>query len=229
MHQLKYVFENNIPLFSCNFCGNCNGFIESKSLIHIKNRGCCWYFPKYTLMDIRNILIQDREDFIHNLFSMNNTKVSNYHIEVNGFFDKEGYEKYEDSEEFDTKLFFRVCPFFNKNGCGIDFKLRPHPCNLYLCREVIELAKEEYKLYSKERIDYYSYMNYYNEQIKQDLRAKRVDLLSNYKLVLDLLREYNIPQFEPRKLSVINLNRNKAVITHSSRNNKEITVLDECV
>lgn len=229
MYQLKYVFENNIPLFSCNFCGHCSGFIESKSLIHIKNRGCCWYFPKYTLMDIRNILILGREDFIHNLFALNNTKVSNFYIEVNGFFDKNAYEKYEGSEEFDTRLFFRVCPFFDKNGCGIDFKLRPHPCNLYLCREVIEFAKDKYKLYSKERIDYYSYMNYYNEQIKQDLRSKRVDLLSDNKLVLDLLKGYNIPQFEPRKLDTISLNKNETVNTHCFRNNKERIIIDECV
>lgn len=45
MYKLEYECENNIPVFKCNFCGKCNGIVESTSYMDIKNRGCCWYFP----------------------------------------------------------------------------------------------------------------------------------------------------------------------------------------
>ncbi|MCX7695358.1 MAG: hypothetical protein N2Z71_06610, partial [Caloramator sp.] len=179
--MLTYNFEDNIPLFRCSLCGKCDGFIESKSLIN-KNRGCCWYYPKYTLMDIKNILAIGKEDFVKRLKTLENVYISSFYLEVRGFFDEEGYYKanIEEKSDFDSKLFFRLCPFWQENGCKIDFKLRPHPCNLYLCREVIELCNEDYREFSKERRDYFSYMNYFNELLKRELIENRLDLLKDF-------------------------------------------------
>lgn len=205
MFCLSYHFEDNIPLFRCGLCGKCEGFLESKSLIHIKNRGCCWYFPKYTLMDIKNILQLNRRDFIYEISKYKNTKISSFYIEVNGYFDEEGFKNYQGKEDFDTKLFFRLCPFIGENGCSIDYKLRPHPCNLYLCREVIEFCKEQYDIYSRERRDYYSYMNYYNEVIKARLKEEKLDLISNFDMSIKLIEEIEVPKFEARNLKPINI------------------------
>ncbi|WDC84462.1 hypothetical protein PL321_01260 [Caloramator sp. mosi_1] len=199
--MLIYHFEDNIPLFRCSLCGRCDGFIESKSYIN-KNRGCCWYYPKYTLMDIKNIISLGREDFIRELSTKENVYKSNYFLEVRGYFDEEGYKKsnLKQDIDFDTKLFFRLCPFWQENGCKIEFKLRPHPCNLYLCREVIELCKDGYSEFSKERRDYFSYMNYFNEVIKHELMEKRMDLTSDFEGTLDFIKNYQVPNFEPRLL-----------------------------
>ncbi|GFR36445.1 hypothetical protein [Thermobrachium celere] len=207
--MLSYYFEDNIPLFSCSLCGKCDGFIESTSLIHIKNRGCCWYFPKYTLMDLKNIISIERVDFIHELKENEKTVISNYHLEVKGYFDEEGYNNYgvKTIEDFDTKLFFRLCPFSTEKGCSIDFKLRPHPCNLYLCRQVIDYCGDEYRMFSKERKDYYSYMNYYNELLKRELIDKKIDLIKDFDRTIEFISKYEVPKFEPRKLNSLSFAR----------------------
>lgn len=199
--MLTYHFEDNIPLFRCSICGKCEGFIESKSFIN-KNRGCCWYFPKYTLMDIKNIISIGREDFIRKLKKLDNVYISSFYLEVRGYFDEEGFNKMDFDEEFDfdVKLFFRLCPFWQENGCKIDYKLRPHPCNLYLCREVIELCKQSYSEFSKERKDYFSYMNYFNELLKRELIEKNLDLLKDFEATLKFIKKYEVPKFEPRQI-----------------------------
>ncbi|MBZ4664097.1 MAG: hypothetical protein JG776_1812 [Caloramator sp.] len=199
--MLTYHFENNIPLFRCSICGKCEGFIESKSFIN-KNRGCCWYFPKYTLMDIKNIISIGRKDFIRKLKKLDNVYISSFYLEVRGYFDEEGFNKMDIDEDidFDKKLFFRLCPFWQENGCKIDYKLRPHTCNLYLCREVIELCKQGYSEFSKERKDYFSYMIYFNELLKRELIENGLDLLKDFESTLEFIKKYEVPKFEPRQI-----------------------------
>lgn len=208
MFSLSYEFNNNIPVFKSNFCGKCSGTLESTSLITEKMRGCCWYFPNYTLVDIKNIFSHNRIDFIYSLLKLQNSHISQYHIEVKGSFDSKAFFKYlmeneyvEPAEKaFDAKLFFRLCPFFDTNGCSIDFSLRPHPCNLYLCRKIIEKCGNNYIPYSNERKDYYSYCNYFNESIKHVLMENKVDLLINPEASLSIIENFELPDFEPRKL-----------------------------
>ena len=73
-------------------------------------------------------------------------------------------------------------------------------CNLYLCREVIQLAGEEYAQYSRERKDYYAYCNYFNECLKEDLKSNDVNLLDNLEESLDILNSSTLSPFQPRKL-----------------------------
>lgn len=153
MHQIKYEVQENVPLFKCSICGKCSGFLEATSYLTIKSRGCCWYFPKYKLIDIKNIIDLGKTDFIYKITNMPNSKIEKYFIEVLGYFDEEKYKKFKISHnDFDTKLFFRLRPFFGKFGCSIDFTIRPHPCNLYLCREVIEACGDEIKFDFDEEI-----------------------------------------------------------------------------
>lgn len=208
MYKLEYNFDHNTPLFRSNFCGNCSGFIESTSYASVKNRGCCWYFPKYTLMDIKNIINSRKKSFVYELLNMKNCKITHYYIIAEGEFNKEEYHNYLESDlnydsDFDNKLFFRLCPFATSKGCSIDFTLRPHPCNLYLCREILSMCGDAYKEYSKERRDYYSYMNYFSETLKYALIEEEVDLLNNPLKAIEVIEKADIPAFLPRELTSI--------------------------
>lgn len=206
MFTLSCEFKDNIPVFHCDTCGNCKDFIESISYIGL-NRGCCWYFPRYTLMDIKNIINIGKIDFIYSLIKNANSKISQYFIEVHGFYDSIKHKVYCKNNnpqlDFDSKLFFRVCPFVGKKGCTIDFQLRPHPCNLYLCREIIKKSGESYKKYCRERKDYYSYCNYFNDSLKYELMDKDIHFLKDFSKSLKIIKSFNIPSYEPIKLPEI--------------------------
>jgi len=214
MHKLTFLKHENIPLFKCSFCGKCYNFLEATSYLKIKMRGCCWYFPKYKLIDIKNILDLGKEDFIYEIANLINSKIEKYHIEVLGYFDEEKYNKLKPkSDDFDTKLFFRLCPFFDKDGCKLDFTLRPHPCNLYLCREIIEACGQEYEYYKRERKDYFAYCNYYNDVLAKELEYKSLNLVNNFEEAIKLLKEIHVPKFDFRNLKdiIININEQIAV------------------
>ncbi|OFI07239.1 hypothetical protein CLOACE_04310 [Clostridium acetireducens DSM 10703] len=212
MYSLSYKFINNTPMFKCNFCGKCSHVMESTSYTPLATRGCCWYFPKYTLINIKNILALGKKDFILQLLNMPNAHISQYFIEIKGLFDKKCYEDFVKNsleeninfKDFDIKLFFRLCPFCTSTGCKLDFTLRPHPCNLYLCRTVLELCGDKYKPYSEERKDYFSYCNYFNESIKYELMENKVDLISNAEKSLEIINNMDIPAFQPKLLEDIN-------------------------
>ncbi|KOA20804.1 hypothetical protein CLHOM_09470 [Clostridium homopropionicum DSM 5847] len=214
MDKLEYEFCSNVPVYKCSFCGKCSSFIESTSYTSIKTRGCCWYFPKYSLIDMKNIIDSGNKNFIYSLLNMDNAEIYQYCINVNGEFNKKEYEEYlketfqEDSEvsDFDQKLFFRLCPFATTKGCSIAFDLRPHPCNLYLCREVINSCGKDYKEFSKERKDYYSYCNYYSDTLKYILMDNTVDLTKDPFKAIDILEKTEIPTFEFKNLKPIIFN-----------------------
>ena len=160
-------------------------------------------------MDIKNIINMGKIDFIYSLLKNTKAATSQYFIQIHGFYDKNKYEIYNENNlplsDFDSKLFFKVCPFIGKNGCTIDFQLRPHPCNLYLCREIIKEAGELYKEYSLERKDYYSYCNYFNESLKYELINNNIDLLKDASKSLNIIKKADIPSYDPVKLKAISL------------------------
>lgn len=162
-------------------------------------------------MDIKNIINLGSKSHIYKLLNMKNTKISRYHLEVIGEFDKEKHEEFlkenaYDWGDFDTKLFFRLCPFATTEGCSIDFNLRPHPCNLYLCREVISSCGENYKEFSKERRDYFSYCNYFSDSLKYTLMDNNVDLLSDPFKAIEIIEQTDIPNFSFKILPPILFN-----------------------
>lgn len=201
MNKLQYENTNNIPVFKCNFCGHCSGILEATSYTNIKNRGCCWYFPKYNLVDMKNIITLGKKNFVYVLLNMKNAVINKYSIEVKGTFDEEKYLEFikenpnSIEDNFDPKLFFKVCAFSRPDGCHLDFSLRPHPCNLYLCRTVINRCGEVYKNYSRERKDYYAYCNYFDESIKQILMEKKVNLQSDPFKAIEIIEDFQMPPF----------------------------------
>lgn len=206
MFNLHYEFNKNIPDIRCTMCGKCHDAIEAVSYVD-KNRGCCWYFPKYNLFEIKNLIDNKNMDFFYNILKMKNCSISQFHVEIKGLFKVKEYARYEKKalmdEGFDKRLFFRLCPFFGKDGCTIDYTLRPYPCNLYLCRNVIKLAGGDYIHYSRERKDYASYAAYFDEALKYELLSKNTDFLSDMEKSIDVISKFDMPEYEPRKLKDI--------------------------
>lgn len=209
---LNYNFNNNIPMFKCSFCGKCSGILESTSYTNIKNRGCCWYFPEYRLIDIKNIINNGNTHFIFHLTSLSNTIIRKYSIKVLGIFFKSKYinfiRTHEESKDFNTSLFFKLCPFLGSQGCKLDFSLRPHPCNLYLCRNVIKLCSQGYSSYNEERKDYFAYCNYYNECIKEDLLKNKTNLSEDMEKSLNIIKKFPLLNFYAQNLKPIYFNYN---------------------
>jgi hypothetical protein len=192
-------------------CGKCSGNIESISYTDIKNRGCCWYFPEYRLVDIKNILMNGKLCFIKYLISLPNSKVGKFSIKVLGKFFKKQYTRFLNSDSkkydgFNTSLFFKLCPFLGKDGCTIETFMRPHPCNLYLCREVIKSCGDLYARYSTERRDYYAYCNYVDECLKEDLTKNCANFIDSPEKSIEIIKNSRIPSFCFRNINTIHFN-----------------------
>lgn len=209
--EISYEILENIPVFKCSFCNNCH-CLESKNAFNI-HRGCCFYFPKYNLFDIKN-LINFNKSFLFKLIQMKNSVIHNFYIEVQGDFDNKKYEdflknntdenlsKYSD---FDPKLFFKKCCFVTEHGCKLNFKLRPHQCNLYLCREVIENCNDSYSKYSRERKDYFAYCNFVNMILQGELYKNHVNLKTDLQKSIAILEKTKIDTFDFSKLDKIQI------------------------
>lgn len=175
------------------------------------NRGCCWYFPTYELVDIKNILDSGQEAFVRWLMTQPQVHISRYQLQVGGRFEQEQYAKHlrtrleAPTSGFDESLHFRLCSLFGVNGCTISADLRPHPCNLYLCREVIEWAGPSYRAYQQERKDYFAYCSYVNEILRDELLEKEVDLLTRADVALSVVAACSIPEFQSSQLPMIRL------------------------
>ena len=52
---LKTEFKNNIPRYYCSNCSKCTSHI-SINFTNLKHRGCCYYFPKFNLVDIQKMV-----------------------------------------------------------------------------------------------------------------------------------------------------------------------------
>lgn len=208
---ISYVVTNNTPIFKCSFCKNCTS-MESTNMLGIK-RGCCFYFPKYSLMDIKNI-ISFKKDFLFKLIANENVITHDYFIEVKGTFDKTAYINFlkNSTEEelskygnFDKTLFFKKCFFITSKGCSIDFRLRPHQCNLYLCRKLAENHDHMCQKYSRERKDYFAYCNYINIMLTEYLEDEHLTLKGNFKQSVNFLEKIDIDNFSFSKLENLKL------------------------
>ncbi|MFL0249315.1 hypothetical protein ACJDT4_02690 [Clostridium neuense] len=209
---ISYEVTNNTPIFKCSFCKNCTS-MEGTNMLGIK-RGCCFYFPKYSLVDIKNI-IKFKKDFLFNLITKKNVIIHDYFIEVKGTFDKTAYNNFWENHteddllkygDFDTSLFFKKCFFITPKGCSIDFRLRPHQCNLYLCRKLSKSSKYLRKNYSRERKDYFAYCNYIDITLSQYLKDNLLTLKNNFKQSVNFLEKIKIDNFFFSKLENISYN-----------------------
>ncbi|WP_032122700.1 hypothetical protein [Clostridium amazonitimonense] len=186
-------FDESIPRYGCTHCSNCNSLFGT-SLCKVKNRGCCFYFPKFTLVDIHN-MCQSMEGLqvLFKIIINPGTEIYRYYIHAKGYFDEKGYNKYISEKHYtidgyvnscfinymnelssverlheiqDQTIFFRSCAFVKEGyGCTIPSKYRTYICNLFLCSEVVDSIKH-FKSYENYTKERDSYMRWLNWENK---------------------------------------------------------------
>lgn len=212
MHELSYHHADLIPIFKCGLCGECKS-VEADNSFGI-NRGCCFYFPKYTLTNIRYLAGHDPE-FLEKLRLLPDTIIKDYDLMVQGDLDLDGLQAVMNSENegtsdngpaerFDPALRFRKCRFITEQGCSIQFNQRPHPCNLYLCRSVIENCGAAYRPFARERKDYFGFMQYSDQVLKEALQERNLTLRSDFSGAVTVLLETYLDSFDFAELNSIN-------------------------
>jgi hypothetical protein len=212
MGRISVEFEENIPRYACTSCFNCTS-IMGESHCNVKNRGCCSYFPKFTLLEIHKMSktlmgLQTLDIILKNP----GTVVYQYYLHVKGYFDKEGHERYL-REEYDprenlpkdTTVFFRACPFVKAGqGCTLPAKYRNHVCNFFICSEVIKEANanSKFQRYMTECTSYSKWVDWENSCLERILAENNVNLVSNFNKSVEILQsiplsEYEFPALEP--------------------------------
>lgn len=209
--KMHLELSDNSPRYVCDSCYNCSSVIGT-SLCKIKNRGCCYYFPKFTLYDVQRMSkSKEGMEVVDRIINNPGTIVYNYYIHAKGYFDKKGYENFIKSNKNgystieDKSVFFRACPFVEGGkGCTIPPQFRTDVCNFFICDEIISaLSKNEnFEEYISERERYSRWITWENESLEYMLDEKGITLYSNWNEAINLLRntplnEYVFPKLQP--------------------------------
>lgn len=214
MIKLNVNFDENVPIYTCTNCSNCTSLF-GKSLSSITNRGCCFYFPKFNLLDIHKMSKSYVGlNVLSRIISNKNTEIFHYYIHAKGTFDKKRYYDFISNisnKDFinscksknieDMTIFFRTCPFVKSNyGCTLPQKFRSPICNFFICKEVKEaLDSDTIKIYEQESINYWHWYDWENKGLECLLKEQQINLKNNLYECLKTLRdlpfyEYNFPK-----------------------------------
>jgi len=216
MEKVYVKYDENIPQFACTHCSQCTS-IMGTSLCSIKNRGCCWYFPKFELFDIQRMSKTiDGIQTLHAIRKNPGTVVYHYYIHAKGYFDQEAYGEHIRSGKLtcydtvsDYTIFFRACPFVKQGyGCTLPPKYRTYVCNFFICSDILEnpSVKDKFQPYIEERSRYVRWLQRENIGLEHILREAGVDLVSDFDGCVDILRDipinyYEFPELPPVYLS----------------------------
>jgi len=206
MTKIYVELDHNIPRYACTSCSSCDSLI-GKSLCKVKNRGCCWYFPKFTLVDIQRMSkAPDGLKVLNKIINNPGTQIYNYYIHAKGFFDEAEYEKYMESGMLlegdyieDHTIFFRGCPFVKPGkGCTLPPRYRTFVCNFFICKEITEAAQchEMFQRYDEERLRYSRWLDWENESLKYILSQDNLTLQSNFAETIKKLQELDLSMYE---------------------------------
>ena len=77
--RLLVKVDDSVPRFDCDECCKCTSKI-AKSLCKFKNRGCCFYYPKFNLVDLQRMSKHSTGRSVLKRIIENNTKIFNYYI-----------------------------------------------------------------------------------------------------------------------------------------------------
>lgn len=209
--RMHLELSDNNPRYVCDSCYNCSSVIGT-SLCKIKNRGCCYYYPKFELYDIQRMSkSQEGIEVIDRIIKNPGTIIYKYYIHAKGYFDMKGYEKFlryhnERYESIgDKSVFFRACPFVEVGkGCTIPPQYRTHVYNFFICDEITSTLRENEKFqqYIDERDRYSRWIAWENESLEYILKENHITLHDNWNETIDLLKntpldEYAFPEIEP--------------------------------
>ncbi len=212
MGNISVQYDCSVPRIACTDCGKCSS-VMGKSLCEVNDRGCCHYFPEFTLADIHRMThIPGGLKALKIILGNPGTKINSYNIYARGYFDEQGYKKYIESNHLleaeslrDHTIFFRTCPFVEPgSGCVLSPRFRTTVCNFFICREILEKPdlQYEFKSYIEERSRYSRWVYRESAELQHLLAEKGVSLTSDFdnslKLLADLpLSLYEFPELPP--------------------------------
>ncbi len=212
MEKVYVDFDNGIPRYVYTGCTNCSS-IMGISMCSITNRGCCYYYPKYTLIDIqRMVKTLEGIKFLDSIMQLRVKEVKSFQIVAKGYFDQQGYNDYIKGKNKikagiiqDHSIFFKACPFVKSGyGCTLPPRYRTYVCNFFLCDEVVQSMKSNdyFELYIKERERYVRWAEWENMSLKKVLMEYNVDLVRDYENTVKILQEipmniYEFPKLHP--------------------------------
>lgn len=212
MGTIYMSYDTGIPQACCTDCGKCQS-IMGKSLCKITNRGCCHYFPEFTLVDIqRMVTLEGGQKALDMILSNPGTTINRYSIYSKGTFDKEAYDQYiascsimETGSIRDHTIFFRTCPYVQPGtGCKLPPRFRTTVCNFFICSEILELpgCQDAFRPFLEERARYTRWIYRESGILQHILIEHSVDLLTDFSSSARLLAElepciYEFPAFEP--------------------------------
>ena len=212
MGKIYTELDEGTPRYGCSDCSSCSSII-GKSLCKVKNRGCCWYFPKFYLYDIQKMSkFMEGLVVLDKIINNPGTEIYNYFIHGKGYFDKEEYDEYlkshnqvEAGDIVDYTIFFRACPFVKPGrGCSLPPRFRTFVCNFFICKEIVESIEDKsiYKIYEDERLNYSRWLDWENEGLKHVLTEKGITLAKDFDETVKFLQElpineYQFPFLEP--------------------------------
>lgn len=209
--KMHLELSGNNPRYVCDSCYNCSSLIGT-SLCKVKNRGCCYYFPKFTLYDVQRMSkTKEGVEVIDRIIKNPGTVVYNYYIHAKGYFDRKGYENFLRSHNNgfdrieDKSVYFKACPFVEGGkGCTIPSQFRTDVCNFFICDEVAAALNKnkDFQQYIDERERYSRWINWENESLKYMLDENGVSLYNNLNEAINLLgntslNEYVFPKLQP--------------------------------
>ena len=205
---LKTEFKNNIPRYYCSNCSKCTSHI-SINFTNLKHRGCCYYFPKFNLVDIQKMVqLPGGKNVLDKIINTDGTIIYKYHIETHGIFEEEKYQKFLQgnlelsneelniliSDEFhDKSLFFKSCPFVEDGvGCTIPFQFRNPVCNFFLCHEIKNNAHDDklIKEYENEAESFWKFYDWENMNLTHLLHENNLNLLKDFHKTLKFLANF---------------------------------------
>lgn len=227
---LKTELISKIPRYYCDKCSKCSSHI-SLNFTEFKNRGCCYYFPKFNLVDLQKMVsLPGGKDTLNLILNNKGTVIYNYHIVTHGIFEKEKYELFINSklllsdeeynilnsDEFiDKSLFFKTCPFVENNkGCTIPVEFRSPVCNFFICNEIKSEINnlDLIKTYEKEALNYWKYYTWEDENLIHLLKENNTNLIKDWNKSLSLLESTNISYYDFPMLTDFSSNNPQLVL-----------------
>jgi hypothetical protein len=225
MGNIYIFFDMGVPQIGCTECGKCSS-IMGKSLCSIDNRGCCHYFPEFTLVDIQRMaVLEGGKKALDIILSNPGTVVNRFSIYSKGQFDKEAYDRYITSGELldtgsikDHTIFFRTCPYvIPGKGCSFPARFRTTVCNLFLCQEILDSveSREIYDELMRERSRYSRWVYRESGILQHILESMGLDLIRDFSASVNALADldlsiYQFPLLDPITISQVSDDRKKA-------------------
>jgi len=212
MHYIYIEFDENVPRLAYTGCSRCTSQI-GMSLCRTKNRGCCYYSPKFFPVEIQRMCHSEQGmELLQSIIELPNSVLYDDHILVKGSYDyllnqkmlKEGLVP-TDGNVKDTSVFFRTCPFVRPGlGCTLPPRFRSYVCNFFLCSEIIDnpVYKDMLKPYIRERENYIRFLDWENNQLIMAMHREGITLSRNFDAAVDFLKrteinQYDFPNLEP--------------------------------